>query len=186
VLAPFEWIVQVDRHGILPYQDAGFELRNGTGLHLRPTLSSIYQSYLGQGLTRSLVAMRAQGGSTRTVGHILLQLLYDLICPDPVFDRVRSKYSNVLKPGVMSEAQLRHAIGGCPTLRAFLERHSLRNISLAMAEEPYAGYRLSPMARPFWGSRRIRKAIPWVISRSGTTKVGMKYAAPNCPAKSPE
>src|SRR5260370_11909393 len=30
VLAPFEWIVQVDRHGILPYQDAGSEVRNGT------------------------------------------------------------------------------------------------------------------------------------------------------------
>ena len=40
-------------------------------------MSSTYQSYLGEGLTRSLVAMRAQEGSTRTVGYILLQLLYD-------------------------------------------------------------------------------------------------------------
>src|SRR5260370_11995885 len=30
VLAPFERIVQVDRHGILPYQDASSEVRNGT------------------------------------------------------------------------------------------------------------------------------------------------------------
>src|SRR5260370_42645890 len=30
VLAPFERIVQVDRRGILPYQDAGSEVRNGT------------------------------------------------------------------------------------------------------------------------------------------------------------
>src|SRR5260370_411364 len=30
VLAPFERIVHVDRHGILPYQDAGSEVRNGT------------------------------------------------------------------------------------------------------------------------------------------------------------
>ena len=29
-LAPFEGIVRVDRHGILPYQDAGSEVRNGT------------------------------------------------------------------------------------------------------------------------------------------------------------
>src|SRR5260370_242061 len=32
VLAPFERIVQVDRHGILPYQDASSEVRNGTNL----------------------------------------------------------------------------------------------------------------------------------------------------------
>jgi uncharacterized protein with NAD-binding domain and iron-sulfur cluster len=50
--------------------------------------SSTYQTYLGEGLTRSLVAMRAQEGSTRTVGYILLQLLYDLVCPDLVFDRL--------------------------------------------------------------------------------------------------
>jgi 15-cis-phytoene desaturase len=51
-------------------------------------MSSIYQRYLGEGLTRSLVAMRAEEGSTRTVGYILLQLLYDLVCPDLVFDRL--------------------------------------------------------------------------------------------------
>jgi len=51
-------------------------------------MSSTYQSYLGEGLTRSLVAMRAQEGSTRTVGYILLQLLYDGVCPDRVFDRL--------------------------------------------------------------------------------------------------
>jgi Methyltransferase domain len=49
----------------------------------------------------------------------------------------------------------------------------------------YAGYRLSRIARSFWGSRRIRNASPCVISSSGTTKVGRKYAAPNCPAMSP-
>jgi uncharacterized protein with NAD-binding domain and iron-sulfur cluster len=57
-------------------------------------MSSIYQTYLGQGLTRSLVAMRAQEGSTRTVGYILLQLLYDLICPDQVFDRLLNGPTN--------------------------------------------------------------------------------------------
>jgi 15-cis-phytoene desaturase len=55
-----------------------------------PRMSKEYQVYLGQGLTRSLVAMRAEESSTRTVGTTLLQLLYDLIRPDRVFDRLLS------------------------------------------------------------------------------------------------
>src|SRR6266853_1984672 len=41
-----------------------------------PRMSKVYQVYLGQGLTRSLVAMRAEESSTRTVGVTQLQLLY--------------------------------------------------------------------------------------------------------------
>jgi uncharacterized protein with NAD-binding domain and iron-sulfur cluster len=41
--------------------------------------STAYQSLLGKGLTRSLVAVRAQEGSTRTVGYTLLQLLSGLM-----------------------------------------------------------------------------------------------------------
>jgi 15-cis-phytoene desaturase len=55
-----------------------------------PRMSKTYQAYLGQGLTRSLVAMRAQESSTRTVGATQLQLLYGLISPDRVFDRLLS------------------------------------------------------------------------------------------------
>jgi uncharacterized protein with NAD-binding domain and iron-sulfur cluster len=55
-----------------------------------PKMSKTYQAYLGQGLTRSLVAMRAEESSTRTVGVTQLQLLYGLICPDRVFDRLLS------------------------------------------------------------------------------------------------
>ncbi len=51
-------------------------------------MSKAYQAYLGEGLTRSLVAMRAEESSTRTVGCTQLQLLYGLICPDRVFDRL--------------------------------------------------------------------------------------------------
>jgi uncharacterized protein with NAD-binding domain and iron-sulfur cluster len=51
-------------------------------------MSKTYQAYLGQGLTRSLVAMRAEESSTRTVGVTQLQLLYGLISPDRVFDRL--------------------------------------------------------------------------------------------------
>jgi 15-cis-phytoene desaturase len=53
-----------------------------------PRMSKAYQLYLGQGLTRSLVAMRAEESSTRTVGCTQLQLLYGLISPDSVFDRL--------------------------------------------------------------------------------------------------
>jgi len=53
-------------------------------------MSKTYQAYLGEGLTRSLVAMRAEEGSTRTVGVIQLQLLYGLIGPGQVFDRLLS------------------------------------------------------------------------------------------------
>ncbi|MGH9344313.1 MAG: hydroxysqualene dehydroxylase [Terriglobia bacterium] len=41
--------------------------------------SAAYQTLLGKGLTRSLVAVRAQDGSTRTVGYTFLQLLYGLL-----------------------------------------------------------------------------------------------------------
>ena len=55
-----------------------------------PRMSKAYQVYLGEGLTRSLVAMRAEESSTRTVGCTQLQLLYGLTCPDRVFDRLLS------------------------------------------------------------------------------------------------
>src|SRR6185312_13121096 len=53
-----------------------------------PGKSKAYQAYLGQGLTRSLVAMRAEESSTRTVGITQLQLLYGLISPGGIFDRL--------------------------------------------------------------------------------------------------
>ncbi|MGH9697618.1 MAG: NAD(P)-binding protein, partial [Bryobacteraceae bacterium] len=49
--------------------------------------SSAYQTLLGKGLTRSLVAVRAQEGSTRTVGYTLLQLLFGLLTSGG-FDRL--------------------------------------------------------------------------------------------------
>jgi 15-cis-phytoene desaturase len=41
--------------------------------------SAIYQTLLAKGLTRSLVAVRAQEGSTRTAGYILLQLIFGIL-----------------------------------------------------------------------------------------------------------
>ena len=49
--------------------------------------SHAYQTLLGQGLTRSLVAMRAEEGSTRTIGNIILQLLNGIFAPTG-FDRL--------------------------------------------------------------------------------------------------
>ncbi|MCB9658295.1 MAG: FAD-dependent oxidoreductase [Sandaracinaceae bacterium] len=51
-------------------------------------MSQEYKLYLARGLTRSLVAMRAEIGSTRTVGYILLQLLQDLLRPGETLDRL--------------------------------------------------------------------------------------------------
>jgi uncharacterized protein with NAD-binding domain and iron-sulfur cluster len=59
-----------------------------------PQMSKAYQAYLGQGPTRSLVAMRAEESSTRTVGVTQLQLFYDLIRPDRLFDRLLSGPTN--------------------------------------------------------------------------------------------
>jgi uncharacterized protein with NAD-binding domain and iron-sulfur cluster len=56
--------------------------------------SQAYQKYLAEGLTRSLVAMRAQESSTRTVGPILLQLLYPLAFPGESFDRLLTGPTN--------------------------------------------------------------------------------------------
>ena len=59
-----------------------------------PKMSKTYQAYLGQGLTRSLVAMRAEESSTRTVGNTQLQLLNGLVRADQVFDRLLSGPTN--------------------------------------------------------------------------------------------
>ena len=45
-------------------------------------------------MTRSMVAMRSEESSTRTVGTIQLQLLNGLISPDQVFDRLLSGPTN--------------------------------------------------------------------------------------------
>jgi uncharacterized protein with NAD-binding domain and iron-sulfur cluster len=55
--------------------------------------SSAYQTLLGKGLTRSLIAVRAQEGSTRTVGYTLLQLLFGLLTSGG-FDRLLNGPTN--------------------------------------------------------------------------------------------
>jgi len=55
--------------------------------------SAAYQTLLAEGLTRSLVALRAQEGSTRTVGDILLQLLFGILTSGG-FDRLLNGPTN--------------------------------------------------------------------------------------------
>jgi 15-cis-phytoene desaturase len=47
--------------------------------------SENYREYLGQGMTRSLAAMRAEESSTHTVGRTLLQLFYGILVPGAAF-----------------------------------------------------------------------------------------------------
>jgi uncharacterized protein with NAD-binding domain and iron-sulfur cluster len=58
------------------------------------TRSEAYQDYFGHGLTRSLVAAKGQLASTRTVGDILVQLLFDILEPGVSSDRLLNGPTN--------------------------------------------------------------------------------------------
>ena len=58
------------------------------------TRSVAYQNLLGLGLTRSLVAAQAKSASTRTVGHILVLLLFTMLEPGKSSDRVLNGPTN--------------------------------------------------------------------------------------------
>ncbi|SCK46390.1 NAD-binding domain and a Fe-S cluster-containing protein [Variovorax sp. HW608] len=56
--------------------------------------SPAYQKLLGHGITRSLVAAKARSASTKTIGDIFVQLLFDIITPGPSTDRVLNGPTN--------------------------------------------------------------------------------------------
>ena len=56
--------------------------------------SKAYQHVFGFGLTRSLVAAKANEASTKTVGDILVQLLFDAMTPGESSDRVLNGPTN--------------------------------------------------------------------------------------------
>lgn len=56
--------------------------------------SSAYQKFFGNGITRSLVAAKARRASSKTIGDIFLQLLFDVLTPDVAADRVLSGPTN--------------------------------------------------------------------------------------------
>ena len=53
-----------------------------------------YQKYFGNGFTRSLVAAKAQRASTKTVGDIFMQMLFDVLLPSVSADRVLNGPTN--------------------------------------------------------------------------------------------
>jgi uncharacterized protein with NAD-binding domain and iron-sulfur cluster len=53
-----------------------------------------YQALLGHGITRSLVAAKAEVASTKTIGDIFVQLLFDIVEPGPSSDRVLNGPTN--------------------------------------------------------------------------------------------
>ncbi len=59
-----------------------------------PNRSKAYQDYLGEGLTRSLVAAKAKLASTKTVGDIGMQLILNLSTPGENSDRVLNGPTN--------------------------------------------------------------------------------------------
>ena len=56
--------------------------------------SLAYQKIFGHGITRSLVAAKAHLASTKTIGDIFVQLLFDLAEPGPSSDRVLNAPTN--------------------------------------------------------------------------------------------
>jgi uncharacterized protein with NAD-binding domain and iron-sulfur cluster len=56
--------------------------------------STAYQNILGHGITRSLVAAKARLASTKTIGNIFVQLLFDIAEPGPSCDRVLNGPTN--------------------------------------------------------------------------------------------
>ena len=56
--------------------------------------SPSYKKLLGHGITRSLVAAKADRASTKTIGDIFVQLLFDIATPGPSSDRVLNGPTN--------------------------------------------------------------------------------------------
>jgi uncharacterized protein with NAD-binding domain and iron-sulfur cluster len=56
--------------------------------------SAGYKKLLGHGITRSLVAAKADLASTKTIGDIFVQLLFDIVEPGPSSDRVLNGPTN--------------------------------------------------------------------------------------------
>ena len=56
--------------------------------------SLAYQKLIAHGITRSLVAAKAREASTKTIGDIFVQLLFDIVTPGPSTDRVLNGPTN--------------------------------------------------------------------------------------------
>jgi uncharacterized protein with NAD-binding domain and iron-sulfur cluster len=56
--------------------------------------SPAYRTYFGNGITRSLVAAKARRASTKTIGSIFVQILFDILLPGVAADRVLNGPTN--------------------------------------------------------------------------------------------
>ena len=56
--------------------------------------SAAYQKYFGNGITRSLVAAKARRASTKTIGDIFLQIVFDILMPGVAADRLLNGPTN--------------------------------------------------------------------------------------------
>lgn len=73
--------------------------------------SPVYQKYLGRGLTRSLVAMKAEVSSTRTIGYILIRLLLSIMRPEQSLDRLLNGPTNEVFIDPWVEMLLKMGVG---------------------------------------------------------------------------
>ena len=114
------------------------------------TRSKEYQTLLAEGLTRSLVAMRAEDGSTRTVGYMLLQLLFGLLTTGG-FDRLLTGPTNEvwLSPWVSYLKQRGVTMNSGVTVQKFLAGSSgVTSISVGrngQTQEVTADYYIAAM-----------------------------------------
>jgi len=56
--------------------------------------SAAYQQYFGNGITRSLVAAKARRASTKTIGDIFMQIVFDILLPGVSADRLLNGPTN--------------------------------------------------------------------------------------------
>lgn len=56
--------------------------------------SAQYQKYFGSGITRSLVAAKARRASTKTIGDIFMQIVFEILLPGVAADRVLNGPTN--------------------------------------------------------------------------------------------
>jgi uncharacterized protein with NAD-binding domain and iron-sulfur cluster len=56
--------------------------------------SAAYQKYFGNGITRSLVAAKARRASTKTIGDIFMQIVFEMLLPGVAADRVLNGPTN--------------------------------------------------------------------------------------------
>jgi uncharacterized protein with NAD-binding domain and iron-sulfur cluster len=58
------------------------------------TRSEAYRRYFGNGVTRSLVAAKARRASTKTIGSIFMQIVFDILTPGVAADRLLNGPTN--------------------------------------------------------------------------------------------